>query len=187
MWDNVAVSDFDFNTKSLDGLIKALKGNMSKARVGILGSGQTARNKELEGARGHANETGRSVNAARKAPKSNYEVATNAAIGAVHEFGGPKMPQRSFLRVPISQNLQKYLENSGAFGKDELARVIKEASLLPWLKRIATVAETIVHDAFDTGGFGKWAKWKTKGYENNTGQILVDTQQLRNSITSDVK
>ena len=97
------------------------------------------------------------------------------------------MPQRSFLRIPIAENLSKRLDNSGAFSKDELLKVIKEKSLEPWLKRMGTLAEAIVSDAFDSGGDGKWPKWKTKGYENNTGMLLVDTQQLRNSIMSDVK
>lgn len=181
MWDDLAMSEdaFKLDTKNLDGILKALKGNMSQARVGILG-GKALRS-------GQKQEAGKSVNAARKAPKSKPEVMNNAAIGAMHEFGTGSMPQRSFLRVPISENLQKYLESSGAFTKDAMKEVIKEASLRPWLERAAKVAEKVVSDAFATGGFGKWPKWKTKGYTNNTGDILVDTQQLRNSITSEVK
>lgn len=172
---------FDLNSKSLDGLLKVLKGDMKRVRVGILGGKTTRNDAPVDG--------GSSINATKKsgAPKTNFEVSTNAAVGAIHEFGTDKMPMRSFLRVPIAENLQKRLESSGAFGPDELARVVKETSFLPWLQRIGAVAERIVSDAFDTGGFGKWPKWKTKGYTSNTGQVLVDTQQLRNSITSDVK
>jgi phage gpG-like protein len=170
---------FTLQTKGLDGILKALKNNMSRVRVGVLG-GKTIRNQvKVEG--------GKSVNAANKRPKGKFDVSTNAAVGAIHEFGSEKMPQRSFLRVPISEKLQERLESAGAFTPDEFSKVVKEASLVPWLHRIAIVAEKIVGDAFATGGFGKWPKWKTKGYENNTGMLLVDTQQLRNSITSEVK
>jgi phage gpG-like protein len=154
--------DFDFDTKNLDALIKALKTNMKKVRVGILG-GKTMRN-----------------NGGGQGP-------TNATIGAAHEFGTDKMPQRSFLRMPISENLQKELESHGAFTEDAAKRVIKEASFVPWLERLMAVGLKIVSDAFDTGGFGKWPAWKTPGYKNNTGQKLVDTQQLRNSITGDIR
>lgn len=149
---------FELNTKNLDQIMKALKDKMSSARVGILG--------------------GKSI-------RGGGNSSTNASIGAVHEFGSEKMPMRSFLRVPITEHLQKELENSGAFSADELAIVVKEASMRPWLVRVAAIAEQIVRDAFDTGGFGKWPRW-SKGYQSNTGQILVDTQQLRNSITSEV-
>lgn len=170
---------FTLNTKNLDGMLKALKNNLSRARVGILGGKSIRNNAPIAG--------GKSLNAASKAPSGKINVTTNAAVGAIHEFGTNNMPQRSFLRVPISENLQKNLESSGAFTDDELKIVVKEASLVPWLQRVAAIAEKIVSDAFDTGGFGKWPKWKTPGYKNNTGQLLVDTQQLRNSITSEVK
>lgn len=152
---------FDVNTKNLDQIIKALKSNMSRARVGILG-GKTARN-PVPGEAG---------------------VNTNASIGAEHEFGG-KFPQRSFLRVPISENMQKEMDNSGAFDKDALAMVLKEGSPTAWLRKVAIIAERIVAEAFETGGFGRWKPSNMLRKKNH--QTLVETQQLRNSITSEVK
>ncbi len=170
---------FTANTKNLDQMIKALKNNMSRAKVGILGSKTVRNGVEVKG--------GKSVNAAHKPPKGGFDATTNASLGAIHEFGIPgKMPKRSFLRMPISEKLDAELNKAGAFSKDELVNVLKEASFIPWLKRIAVLGEKVVSDAFDTGGFGKWPRWKSKGYENNTGMLLVDTQQLRNSITSEV-
>ncbi len=171
--------DFDLNTKALDGLLKALKNNMSRVRVGILGSsGKNTRNNfQVPG--------GRSVNATKgNAPKYKFDVETNAAVGALHEFGTSKLPMRSFLRMPITEKLSGELENSKAFTEDALKEVVKQGTMLAWLYDLAALAEKIVSDAFDTGGFGKWPKTKR---ENNTGQTLVDTQQLRNSITSEVK
>lgn len=143
--------------KGLDALIKSLKGRMPIGRVGILGD---------KNARSDSN--------------------TNAAVGARHEYG-IGVVRRSFLRMPISENMQKYLDEAGAFDKDILSKIIKTGSLTEFVSKVCVVAENIVGDAFASGGFGKWAPWKDSSYQNNTGQLLVDTQQLRNSITSDVK
>jgi hypothetical protein len=147
----------ELKTKGLDQFIKSLKGKLPTVRVGILGS-HDARRGGVNG---------------------------NAEIGAKHEFGGDGMPIRSFLRVPISENIGSYLENYGAFDEDNLKKVINEGKLSVWMKQIGIVAEKIVGDAFSNGGFGKWPGWKGN-YKSNTGLILVDTTQLRNSITSEV-
>lgn len=154
------------NVKGLEQLVKALKAKPPKARVGIIGDKVT-----------------------RDASGSARHQPTNADVGAVHEFGAPArgIVPRSFLRVPVSEHLDKEMENSGALDKQVLADVIREGSVTPWLRKVAVLAEKIVLEAFATGGFGKWAKWKTPGYTNNTGQLLMDTQQLRNSITHEVK
>lgn len=155
------------STAGLTRFMKALKGQPPVARVGILAGGKNNRTPE-EGQKSAPN---------------------NATIGAAHEFGsiGSGMPARSFLRVPISENLDKRLEASKLLTDEELKQVLKDGSLAPWLKQVAVEAEGIVLDAFESNGFGKWAPWKDPNYENNTGQILVDTQQLRDSITHDVK
>lgn len=149
----------EMNTKELDALIKALKGKLPMGRVGVLGQ--------------------KGVRANPKAGPSNAEV------GASHEFGTDKLPIRSFLRVPISDNLQKYLENSGAFDKEALKKVVSTATVVEWLKKVCVVAEAIVADAFNSGGFGKWTPSDMTHKKNH--QTLVETQQLRNSITSEVK
>lgn len=151
--------DVQLNTAVLDKLIRALKQDMPKARVGILGS---------KDARSGSNDS-------------------NATVGAIHEFGSSTHAKRSFLREPLNDNLNDYLEKSGAFDEDTLKEVISSGSALSWMKKIALVAEQVIGDAFKTSGFGKWAAWKTEGYSSNTGQILVDTNQLRDSITSEVK
>lgn len=111
----------------------------------------------------------------------------NAEIGTIHEFGTSSIPQRSFLIVPLLDNLNKYLEKDGLFTKDALKEVIAEKSLLPWSNLVGISAVNVVLDAFETAGFGKWAKWKNPNYTNNTGMILQDTVQLRNSISYEVR
>lgn len=162
----MSMGEVKLNVMGLDKLLKALKQSKPPvARVGLLGSKGSA----IHGAKAGA--------------------PTNAEIGAAHEFGSIArgLPMRSFLRVPIADNLQKRMESSGALDKDVLAQVIKLGDLKPWLEKVAVLAEGISLEAFDTGGFGKWPPWRTKGYTNNTGQILVDTTQLRSAITSEVK
>lgn len=160
------MSDVTINTKGLDQLLKALKASPPRTRVGILGS------------KAYASHTG-SHN--EKNPPSN------STIGAAHEFGTSKMERRSFLREPIADHLEKRMEDSSALDQDVLNEVIHNGSILPWMKKIAIIAESIVAGAFQTGGYGKWAPWKNSTYSNNTGQILVDTTQLRNSISSEVE
>lgn len=151
-----------FEVKGLEQLLKALKGKPPVARVGVLGSNS-------------------------RTTKSN-ENPTNSEIGAAHEFGSPArgIPQRSFLRIPITEHLQKEMESSGLLTEKEMKEVIKQGSVKPWLEVVAKLGEGISLDSFNTGGFGKWPAWKNPNYHNGGNQLLVDTQQLRDSITSEV-
>ncbi len=156
------MSDMDdvvvIKTEGLDKLLRALKQNLPTARVGILGSDDV------------------------RSTKGN---PSNATIGAAHEFGTSKLPMRSFLRVPITEHLQSKMESSGALDKQVLKQVIAEGSVVPWMKKIAVLAEGIVAEAFATGGYGKWMPSNMDNKKNH--QTLVETQQLRDSITSEVK
>lgn len=170
---------FTLEVKGLDQLLKALKARPPVARIGILGD--NPRNKAP------AEVSYETVSRMKVSPKgASSHAPTNAEVGAAHEFGTTSLPQRSFLRIPLSDHLEKEMERTGELDKDVLANVVKQGSVLPWLEKIAILGEGIVAGAFESGGYGKWAPWK-KGYSNNTGDVLVDTQQLRNSITSEVK
>lgn len=151
--------------KGLDKLIRALKAKTPTIRVGVLG-GKASREENEVGDKAEA-----SLN--------------NAEIGAMHEFGTSKTPQRSFLRVPIADNLQREMEKAGALDEDVMTEVIKSGSLIGWCKKIAVLAEGIVAGAFGSGGYGKWQPSDMSHKKNH--QTLVETQQLRNSITSEVK
>jgi phage gpG-like protein len=146
-------------TRALDTLVKALKKKPPSIRVGILGKGA-----RTGGAAGGP---------------------TNAQVGAWHEFGTTTLPVRSFLRVPLADNLDARLKSAGAFDRAVLNRVIASGSIRPWCEQVAIVAEAIVLEGFDTGGYGKWRP-SDMTYKHNA-QTLVETGQLRNSISSDVK
>lgn len=149
------------NVSGLDQLCKALKKKPPVARVGIIGS-KKERPKDAE----------------------KKSTATNSQIGAAHEYGTKKLPQRSFLRVPLIDHLQEYMQKKGALGDTEMKQVIKSGTLVPWMKKIAGIAEEIIQDGFNTGGFGKWPASDMTRKKNH--QTLVETQQLRDSITSEV-
>ena len=157
MSDNDACS---VDIRGLDALLKALKVNLPVARVGILGD----KNARKEG------------------------TSTNAEVGAAHEFGAParNLPVRSFLRMPIANNLNKKLEASQMFDKEVLADVIKSGTIRPWIEKVAILGQACSLESFDEEGPG-WAKWKNPDYTNNANKILDDTGQLKNSVTWDIE
>lgn len=109
----------------------------------------------------------------------------NAEVGAAHEFGSAQLPRRSFLRIPLQDHLNEYLTKSG-YAKDTIKKVLAMGSIKPFMEKIAAAAEAVVLDGFKSRGFGKWRAW-SKGYSNKTGTVLVDTTQLRDSITTVIK
>lgn len=110
---------------------------------------------------------------------------TNAEVGAYAEFGTAHSPVRSWLRVPLTTYWYKRLMASEALDKETIRMVIAEGSVLPWLKRVMIIGEGIIAEAFDTGGFGQWPPSDMRNKKNH--QTLIETQQLRNSVTSEVK
>lgn len=137
--------------------------------------------------------------------KNNRKDAnTNALIGATHEFGAPtkNIKQRSFLRMPLNQKLPEKLTEIGQGLIDNMVT----NNIKQQYKKLGIIGENIVHDAFDTGGFGQWAptkyattrkklramkykKWHTESLETAAKhtKILVETRQLEKSISSKVE
>lgn len=146
-------NDSYFNIRGLDDLELAL-GSEPIGRIGVLG-GKSAREGEL----------------------------SNAEIGAIHETGAGNNPVRSWLAMPLTLKFNEYLENAKLFDKAAIAEIIKTKSVLGLTRRVLIVAETIVQDAFDSGGFGEWPPSDMSRKTNH--QTLVETQQLRNSVTSE--
>lgn len=154
---------FTLEIRGLDKLIKALKTTPPTVKIGVLG------------------------NNSRHPTHGEKSAPTNSLLAAVHEFGAParNIPQRSFLRIPLSENLNKEIESSGLLDKDTLNAVIQNGSIVPWMKQVAVCAEAVVDDAFENQGPG-WAPWKSPYYHNEGGLILTDSGQLRQSITTEV-
>lgn len=155
----------DLIDKGLKNLIKALKAP-PHARVGIL-SGKAARKS-----------TG-----SKSAPN-------NATIGAAHEYGSPSrgLPQRSFLRVPINDHLDSELEKNPLTARQTFESAAKDGTLLKFLSLLGATAERVVRLGFTNNGYGKWEKLSKQRLDEKTikSNILVDTTQLRESISNEV-
>ena len=111
------------------------------------------------------------------------EKITNAEIGKLHEFG-IGVDERSFLRMPLMTQLNKRLEEAGAYTPKTIERIVKEGDFKSFYDNVATIAEQVVMDAFETEGFGKWTKSIMK--YKKTKLTLTEDGQLRKSITSRV-
>lgn len=149
----------ELNTRGLDQLVKAMKGKGVTAKVGILGT--------------------KNVRSAKSGSTSN------ATIGAAHEFGTTKLPQRSFLRLPLQLELPEKLQAAGAFNKDTIKEVVRTGTFRQWVEKIAIMAVSTVQEAFDTAGFGRWIASNMD--RKKVKQTLVETGQLRDSITYEVR
>lgn len=122
------MSDKDvLNLRSLENLLKAVKGKMPSVKVGIF-SNKNVRDGE----------------------------STNASVGAAHEYGTENMPKRSFLRMPLAKYLDKEIESSDFFSDKNLKEIIKTKSFVKLGEVIGSIAVKVVDDAFQTGGFGEW-------------------------------
>lgn len=145
---------------ALDALRKDIQTNgRARVRVGILGG-----------------------NAARV----SGDTLNNPSLGAVHEFGviGKGIPSRSFLRMPVIQELPQalLLTNKGTWQK-----VILKKGLLGALELLGAYALDVIQLAFDTGGFGSWAPLSKRTIKlKGSNAILIDTAQMRQSITAEV-
>lgn len=164
------------DTSGLENLIKSLE-QKATLKVGILGSSSP-----------------------------NEDGLTNAYIGSLHEYGytgeiperidknGKKIsaytltiPQRSFLRMPLAEKLQKKLEESNFYKPKSIRNMVKDGDIKPTLERIGIVAVSTILDAFDTEGFNKWQPLAARTLSRKkVKQILTETQSLRDSISYEV-
>lgn len=168
------------NIDGLYELIKSLKKNDYKVRIGIIGSKAEAQ---------HDNKSG----------------LTNADIGSFHELGLGNNPERSFLLMPL---VEKLPEEIAKMKKEIFNAIFRKQSPRKFYAQLGAKALDIIENAFNTNGFGQWtpltarttAAWeKKKGVANwRTGtiaqfrkglriaggrQILTDTGKLRHSIS----
>ena len=141
------MSELEFNDKELKKLIKQFSEKMPSVKVGILGQAASRPGEELN----------------------------NAEIGATHEFGtvDGRIPQRSFLRMPIEEKLYDELENV----KMEKGSTVAEMAYV-----IGQAAVDVIIGAFASNGYGKWVAGKNKKTD-----ILVDTGQLAGSINFEIE
>lgn len=142
--------------------------------------------------------------------EKGHETLGNADIGLIHEFGvigrlvkhksrgqerlarkeegredkTVNMPERSFLRLPLIKRLPAEIYKAGAgFWR----KLILQKGVVAALKALGIQGEATVQDAFQTGGFGHWPKLTAYTIKKKkSDSILIDTAQLRQSVTSRV-
>lgn len=154
------------------------------ARVGVLGQ-KTNRIPMLTG-ESHERYKLRVKKILKDRPElAGNEEKTNAEIGLVHEMGSlsQHIPRRSFLEMPLTLKMPEYYKKFG----DQLLKAIDEGNIKPVFINLGIKGEQVVQLAFASRGFGIWdpnaeSTVKRKG----SNSPLIDTAQLRRSITSDV-
>jgi phage gpG-like protein len=104
---------------------------------------------------------------------------------AIHEYGMPPIPKRSFLRG-VFETKQTEVTNFIA-GQFELV-FVKGKSAESALGLIGVFATNLSKGAFTTAGYGKWPalKQSTIDAKNGKSQPLIDSGLLRQSVTYEV-
>lgn len=132
---------------------------------------------------------------AHRTPTESDRINHNPSLGAIHEFGlsytvrktgsTVTIPERSFLRMPLTQHFGEVTFKSGASWAD----ILMLRGSLAVLQQLGKAGERTIQEAFDTKGWGQWPPlskltiWKKK---RNRTAILIETEQLRRAITSQV-
>lgn len=145
--------------KKLDAFVKGLSSSSGWAvRVGIMG---------------------------KKNQRNDKSGQSNADIGFVHEFGQPPhIPQRSFLRMPITVKSDRIIKETT---RDIAVKKTSPGDIVAILTDLGINCERAVLDAFDSGGFGTWAKNAPSTIRRKgSSQPLIDLGFLRKSISSEV-
>jgi hypothetical protein len=155
-----------------------------RARVGVLGQ-KTNRIPMLTG-ESHERYKLRVKKLLKDNPelKAN-ESKTNAEIGLLQEMGSLSLhiPRRSFLEMPLSLKMPDY---SRFFG-NQLMKAIDEGNLKPVYTNLGIKGEQVVQLAFASRGFGHWPENAPYTIQKKGSSTpLIDTGQLRRSVTSDV-
>ncbi len=124
---------------------------------------------------------GEGKNKAGKGPSD----LSNADVGKIQEFGSAtrNTPARSFLRMPLYLKLPRVLDKLGQSVIDSL----KTSNIKQTYKLLGIMAEKIIQGAFATRGFGRWQPNAPLTVQiKGSDAPLIDTAQLRKSITSKV-
>ncbi len=129
---------------------------------------------------------GSDVTRKHKKPGETTASITNAEIGLIHEKGSVtrNIPRRSFLEMPLTTKFNQAK-------KEEIRELVRATAAQLDVKRtlglVGVLAEDVVQDAFDTGGFGKWAPNSPRTVRaKGSSKPLIDIGELRKSVTSRV-
>lgn len=190
----VTITDKDLGMKAVMRMLDRLKASAPRVVVGIVGEGGRASHRTREdvaAARKHA----RAVKRARKkgaaepaAPASSAPTATIVEIGAVHEFGAGRIPERSFLRSTFDAGRTKYQKFMTNGLRREVVQVAKTGQAGPenlTLKRLGLVVEGDIKKRIAEGIAPPLSPVTIA--RKKSSKPLIDTGQLRASIASEIR
>lgn len=154
------------------------------SRVGVLGQ-KTNRIPMLAG-ESHQRYKMRVKTIMAKNPKvQQSSEKTNAEIGLKQEMGSlsDHIPRRSFLEMPLTMKMPDYYKTFG----ETLKKAFLNGDIRPAYVKLGLKGEQVVQLAFASRGFGIWPDNAPSTIaRKKSSQPLIDTAQLRRSITSDV-
>jgi len=153
-------TEISFNLDGLEDIARKL-GDSLVARVGILGSDVARKGNDDSG-------------------------MDNGEIGVIHEFGSEtnNIPARSFLRMPVETHAKEIVKSMDS---PAVRKAVEAGDAVTVFKILGMAAEGYVKQAFSTGGYGKWpANTPETVARKGSSKPLIDTGELRRSITSDV-
>jgi hypothetical protein len=170
------------NLKDLDDLRKQLEeGKNLRVHVGILGDRNQREEIKAREAKQHW-----STKKTPLAPAKPEEQLSNADIGLRHEFGSlaEKLPMRSWLRMPLYTHLADRLER---IGKAFFLALTIRRGMWQALRTLGIQAEATIQEGFENGGWGQWPELSQYTVQlKGSSAILIDTAQMRQSVTSAV-
>lgn len=111
---------------------------------------------------------------------------TNAEVGAVHEFGSftRKVPQRSFLRMPLHQRSSQVI----AYVAKKSLKLLAAGNYHEVFRQLGLACEEVIAEAFATRGFGMWLPLSSKTISRKKHDMqLRQSGQLMRSISSKVE
>lgn len=118
--------------------------------------------------------SGRSADAGR--------ISDNPSLGFVHEFGNvkKKIPERSFLRMPLMLHLGPVMLAQGL----NWLYLLRTRGAKHMMHFLGAVAEDIVQEAFATRGYGVWpALQPITVRRKKSSAILIESAQMRKAIS----
>lgn len=104
-------------------------------------------------------------------PHDSESGKTNAEIGSYHEFGGTSVngkeqpPQRSFLWMPLKEQLKFDNSEMKEIKKTMWKQIFVKNSADKFWQTLLTKALEVIEGAFDTEGYGQWKPLSYKTHQ----------------------
>lgn len=174
----MAQTKIDYNLDGLEELMRGIGGDYV-ARVGILEDKAQQPHVDVETV------TIGGKNYTKKKASTGGEL-TNSEIGVIHEMGSltKNIPPRSFLRFPIELKEKEIMK---AMGGKTVQNAVENGQFKTAYALLGVIAEGFVKQAFASGGYGQWdALSPSTIAAKGSSTPLIDTGQLRRSVSSDV-